>query len=164
MRLPFLMPLVVAASLLSGCSYNQANGCRDSYQRPDFSALAQRLAAAQSRWQAASIQNYRYDLARSLEPVSLPTVRITVMGGQVTAVDVLTQTPPGNPTTAQGVTVGELLAELKAALARPLGPCTDLTMAFDPADGHPLRASFGNALDGLQDGGGGWTVSNFTRL
>ena len=99
-----------------------------------------------------------------MEPSSLPTIRIMVRGGKVAGVEVLSSTPPGNPSTLPGVTINGLFDELQKSVPANPGKCTSLDLKFDPVDGHPLSYGFGNETQGLQDGHGGFSVSNFTRL
>jgi Family of unknown function (DUF6174) len=163
-RLPAL--LLILLPVLPGCGVSNAlNGRRSDYQRPEFTALAQTVVRAQAAWTAAGIQDYRYDFAQSLEPISLPVVRVTVRHGQVVSTETLTQTPPGNPVTNAGRTFEALFAEAEQTVgSASQGKCRELALSFDSADGHPLDAHFGTAEAGIVDGSGGWAVSNVTRL
>ncbi|ULH16586.1 DUF6174 domain-containing protein [Deinococcus sp. KNUC1210] len=164
MRPTFLFPLLTALPLaLSACGYNQLNGCRSYYQRPDFTALQQNLTAARARWQAADIQDYRYDLASFVVEGDPSSVRMIVKGGRVASVELLGASVGGQAPAGQ--TIDALLTYLSDSLSSSgKSPCLDLAVSFDAADGHPLSASSVNALDSIQDGGGGFSVSNFTRL
>ncbi|GGQ96581.1 hypothetical protein GCM10008957_06050 [Deinococcus ruber] len=99
-----------------------------------------------------------------MKPGSLPALRITVKGSKVAGVEVLTSAPPGNPTSLPGETVDGLFDELQSGFPTTPGKCTGLELNLDPSDGHPLNASFGTEEESIQDGGGGFSVSNFTRL
>ena len=149
--------------LFSACGYNQLNGCYSYYERPNFAALAQDLTTARARWKAAGIQDYRYDVNYFVIEGNPSALRITVKGGKVASVEVLGKSSGGQAPTGQ--TIDDLLTNLSGYIsASGSQPCLYLTASFDIADGHPLSASYRNALDRIQDGGGGYSVSNFTRL
>jgi len=165
MRPSLLLPLLAALPLvLSACgSSDILNSCRADYQRPDFAALRQGLAAARQRWQALGIQDYSYEFSQFAAPIGLPKARITVQAGQVVRVE-KADTRPGDPAPSAGRTVKERFDDLAASIsdAAPR-PCAELAITY-AAEGYPLTASSGTALKNLADGNGFWTISNFTRL
>jgi Family of unknown function (DUF6174) len=159
-----LAPLAALPLLLASCSGPDVLGCRSGYQLPNQVALKSELSAARTRWQAAGIQSYSYEFARFAAPSTFSPFRITVQAGKVIKVENL-KPQPGDPVPALNGTMEQRFGELEQGLAVLQDEqCGTLSINFDVTDGHALKQSFGTELVGIEDGVGGWTISNFTKL
>lgn len=138
-------------------------GCRAGYVRPDFRALTAQLTQARALWASRRPANYTYDVNQIAAPVLFPGTRVTVSGGRVTR----TALAPGQEGTVNPAlsarTMDARFDEMAATLkAQAKAPCPIVRQTFDSAYGYPTRFASGLGDEGIMDGFGEWTISNFT--
>ena len=161
-----LVPLLTVLPLaLSSCGvFGPSNACTSGYQRPNISALTADLTAAHQRWKAANIQDYTYTVSQSNFFTAGSKYRTTVRNGQLVSVERI----GGDPSSSAPIT-GETVDELFADTARAINNvattnCIEIDFTYDSIDGYLVSSGYSNWTQGLADGFGGWSISDFTRL
>ena len=166
MNAPLLVPLLIALPLaLSSCGvFGASSGCTSGYQRPNISALTADLTAARQRWKTANIQDYSYTFSQSNFFTAGSKFRITVRNGGPASVERI----GGDPSSSALIT-GETVDELFSDTARAINKvattnCIEIDFTYDSIDGHLTSSGYSNWTQGLEDGFGSWSISDFTRL
>lgn len=164
MRQLMLMTLLTLPGLTAcGSLGGSLHGCVSGYQRPDFAALQQDLKAARIRWTAAGILDYSFDFTQVAQPLLLPTIHVVVRGGTVESAEIVGGNPSGATPPTPGTVETSFQTISKTLTRQQATSCPAVSASYDPGDGHPTSFSSANLQANLADGGGSWTIQNFTR-
>ncbi len=109
-----------------------------------------RLAQARSRWRAAAISDYRYELRRVCfcPPDLVGPFALTVRGGALSSVVDLGTGMAVSPTPRRHPTIEELFDEIDAALDRDPDR---IEIDYDPALGYPTRIAIDYVAMAIDD-------------
>lgn len=161
----------LAVVLLSGCTKTMSketeldlSKCRAGYVAPNRAQLLSDLSAAEARWAKAAIRDYQYEAFSFAEPGFSAALRWTVRAGQAVSATPLNDrtTPPAD--LSQGV-MEQRFNDVRTVVSddRDASYCPFYTVNYDPADGHVTSYSSGFLSPYIADGGGGYTISAYTK-
>jgi Family of unknown function (DUF6174) len=156
--------VVLVGSLLS-CNLVALFKCTPGYIRSDFSGLQAQVNQNKALWLAKAIKSYDYTVQSGGFERSLP-LRVTVKQGVVTQAKSIPNPQYPNesgyvPSDLQAWTMESQFASLERSVNSP-GDCDTAKLEFDATYGFPKSGAFSDQTNGLVDGFGGFTITDFT--
>jgi Family of unknown function (DUF6174) len=159
-----ILAFAVLPVLLSSCGLVSLFKCTPGYVRSDFAALRLQVQANKTLWTGKGVRSYEYTYRA--ENFSAPNpFRVTVKAGAVTGAKPIPdpQRPDASgfvPSDLQTLTMENQFANLERSLASP-GDCATAKLEFDSGYGFPKSGSFTDQTNGLADGFGGFSITDF---
>jgi Family of unknown function (DUF6174) len=160
-----LCVMIVLVGSLSSCNLVALFKCTPGYVRSDFSALQAQVRQNKTLWIGKGIKSYEYT-SQSLSYGSPVPLRVTVKAGVVTQAKAIPDPQRPNqfayiPSDLQTLTTETRFTELERSMTSP-GDCDTAKLEFDATYGFPKSAAFSDQTNGLADGFGGFTITDFT--
>jgi Family of unknown function (DUF6174) len=157
--------MVVLVGSLSSCGLVALFKCMPGYVRSDFSALQTQVRQNKTLWLDKGIKSYEYTVASGGFGQTAP-LRVTVKAGVVTQAKAIPDPQRPNqfeyiPSDLQTLTTESRFTELERSVTSP-GDCDTAKLEFDATYGFPKSGFFADNTNGLADGFGGFTISDFT--
>lgn len=159
-----LCVMVILVGSLSSCNLVALFKCTPGYVRSDFPALQRQVQQNKTTWLSKGIKSYEYTF--QAQNFSSPTpIRVTVKASIVTqAKAILDPNRPNDPgyvpTDLQSLTMDQQFLDLERSITSP-GDCDTAKLEFDTTYGFPKSGAFSDQTNGLADGFGGFTISDF---
>ena len=136
--------------------------CRDSYQRPDFTAEIRKLNEARQKWNAANVRNYSYEGRQEAPPREPNRYRVTVSHDQVT--EVLTLAGDSSSVQLYPHTVEQMfdtIYERYQGTAKKA--CENFYAKYDAVSGYPVEFGGGSDYQRAADTSYYWVISQFQK-
>jgi Family of unknown function (DUF6174) len=160
-----LCVMVVLVGSLSSCNLVALFKCTPGYVRSDFSALQTQARQNKTLWLDKGVKSYEYTVQSGGFEPSLP-LQVMVKAGVVTQAKSIPNPQYPNesgyvPSDLQALTMENQFSSLERSLTSP-GDCDTAKLEFDATYGFPKSGAFSNQTNGLVDGFGGFTITDFT--
>ena len=159
-----LLGMVLLVGSLSSCGLVALVKCSPGYVRSDFSALQTQVGQNKSLWLGKGIQSYEYTFTSGGFGPRIP-FRVTVKAGVVTQAKSIPNPQFPNdsgyvPADLQTLTMEQQFLSLERNINSP-DDCDTAKLEFDATYGFPKSGAFSDQTNGLADGFGGFTISDF---